>query len=194
MTTAGSRPSSGEANERPHWVSTSCGIEYLLERVDPFRKRKREAPSALLSYTPRKLNFVICARDASTCVWRRSTLVSLPYAVCCEFACREFACRHLVNGKRGQRLTNSSFHCLSHFVASSRTVTGSMATNGKLLNSLLILVLAGPRPIDSKSFCPSGDSTNSANSAAAFGWGALRATPMPCGRATARGPVPRWSG
>src|SRR5207253_9979970 len=63
------------------------------------------------------------------------------------------------------------------------TYTLSLHDALPILSSLFTRVLAGTRPIDSNRRWPSGESTKSAKSTAAFGCGALRATPMPCGRA-----------
>src|SRR5258706_849383 len=77
-----------------------------------------------------------------------------------------------------------SSHSFSHLPDSSSTVAGSTSVKGKLLSLLFTRVLAGTRPMDSKSCWPSGESTKSANSSAAFGCGACAATPIPWARAT----------
>src|SRR6185436_407946 len=81
------------------------------------------------------------------------------------------------------RMKRSS-HSLFHLSCSSSTVTGSTTVYSKSLRCVRTLVLAGTLPIDTSSACPSGDSTKSTKARAAFGLGALRATAIPCGRAT----------
>src|SRR5581483_1521047 len=89
-----------------------------------------------------------------------------------------------VSRRDRQRLINSSFQIFSHFSDSSNTVTGSTIVYLKVLVLPFTLRLAGERPRDWNSSCPSGDIRKSANNSAACGCGAFFATATPCGRAT----------
>jgi hypothetical protein len=79
---------------------------------------------------------------------------------------------------------NRSSQIFCHFACSSSTVAGSTMVYFRPLNSDLIFVLIGERPMLSSSACPSGDNTKSANSSATCGCGAFLATPMAYGRTT----------
>ena len=88
-----------KANARPHAHRDAHPIENAVEGADRFRKRKREEGRAPLSYSPRKPNFVVRARQVSTGQGGKWKLVSLPYALCCDSYRRPFACRHLLRLK-----------------------------------------------------------------------------------------------
>src|SRR5262245_53123925 len=79
---------------------------------------------------------------------------------------------------------NSSFQSFSHFGASSSHLIGSTMLNLYLVSSVACVLLAGLRSRPLSTFWPSGDSTKSTNSIAAFGCGALLATDTACGRPT----------